>query len=297
MNSISNEYPKIQEGFIGQQMIVLPPDIVKKVVKNQLIQYLYLTAIGYYPNAIYHDRERKRGSAEYIFLYCTKGKGIIELAGQKTELTPNTFFIIPKNTPHHYQSSVDAPWSIYWVHFIGDHAPILYERYLERQQFGHFIPYDERRITAFNEVFALLSQSFDTANLEVLNIRLLNFLTSFIYHREISPGVNDQNMVSNAIAFMKANINNQYTIDELAKHQKLSVSHYSRLFYQKAGSTPVRYFNQLKIQRSCQMLYFTDRNIKEICAELGFDDPYYFSRLFKKLMGISPANYKRQNKK
>ncbi len=297
MNSINNTSPKIQEGFIGQRMVVLPPDIIKKVVKNTLIRHLYLTAIGYYPHASYHDRERKSGSAEYIFLYCTEGRGTIYLNGQKTELTPNTFFIIPKNTAHHYQSSADAPWSIYWVHFIGDHAPILYERYLESQQAGHFIPYDERRIIAYNQVFELLSKSFDKRNLEVLNILLFNFLSSFIYRHEINPGHNDSDMVNSSIAFMKANINNQYSIDELAKQQALSISHYSRLFYQKAGSTPVRYFNQLKIQRSCQMLYFTNRSIKEICAELGFTDPYYFSRLFKKLMGISPAKYKRQDKK
>ena len=53
-----------------------------------------------------------------------------------------------------------------------------------------------------------------------------------------------------------------------------------------------KYFSNLKIQKSCQYLYFTDLSIKEICREVGFDDPYYFSRMFKKLMGMAPSKYK-----
>jgi len=294
MNTIDRHSKKIKEGFIGQKMIVLPPDVVKKVVKNMLIQRLYLTAIGYYPHASFHDRERKQGSNQYIFLYCTEGKGNIEIAGKNVEMVPNTYFIIPKNTAHHYKSSADAPWSIYWVHFIGEHADALYQRYLEKQQ--NFIPYDERKINAFNEVFNLLESSFDIHTLEILNIRLFDFISSFIYQKDLDPAVNDNDVASNSIGFMKEHLNSSFAIDDFARQQKLSVSHYSRLFYQKAGSSPVRYFNQLKIQRSCQMLYFTNRSIKEICLELGFTDPYYFSRLFKKLMGISPAKYKSQHK-
>ena len=96
---------------------------------------------------------------------------------------------------------------------------------------------------------------------------------------------------------MKENLNAVYSVQELANKQHSSVSHYSRLFQKKIGSSPIYYFNQLKIQRSCGYLYLTDKTIKEICKELGFNDPYYFSRLFKKVMGISPAKYKMKYKK
>lgn len=267
------------------------------VIKNELIKRFYLTAIDYYPHAIFHDRERKFGCTQYILLYCIEGKGTISINNNIIALHPNTFFIIPKNVPHHYKSSTDEPWSIYWVHFMGEYADLLYKRYREQQSDLFSIPYDERRINEFNEIFAILENSFDSRDLEVVNIKLQNHLSSFVYYKEIDPAYHDDDIVSNSIAYMKKHINSIFAVHDLAKQQNLSTSHYSRLFRAKTGNSPAQYFNQLKIQKSCQYLYFSDRNIKEICAELGFDDQYYFSRLFKKLMGTSPANYKNHHKK
>ncbi|MGZ3871300.1 MAG: AraC family transcriptional regulator [Mucilaginibacter sp.] len=297
-NKLMSSYAKkVKEGFIGQRMIVLPPNIKKTVVKNELIKRFYLTAIGYYPHAGFHDRERKFGCNQYILLYCTEGKGNITVQDKHIELKPNTCYILPKNVPHHYKSSPKDPWSIYWVHFTGENADQLYNRYMEKKQDLTPIPYDERRISAFDEIFNLLENSFDIRNLEIINIKLQEYISSFIYLKEINPAYQDDDVVSNSIAFMKTNLNNLFSVEELAAQQHLSVSHYSRLFRIKTGSSPNQYFNQLKVQKSCQYLYFSDRNIKEICFELGFDDPYYFSRLFKKLMGISPVKYKNQYKK
>jgi AraC family transcriptional regulator of arabinose operon len=288
---------KVKEGFLGQQMIVLPPNIKKAVMKNPLIKRFHLTAIGFYPHASYHDRERKSGTSQYILLYCTEGTGQLVVNNTSIILKPNTYYILPKNIPHHYKSSQADPWSIYWVHFIGEFTDFLYKRYLETKDQPIQIAYDEKRIQLFDEIFELLENSFEMRNLEVINIKLLDFISSLIYLREISPSLHENDVVSSSIAYMKKNFKEQHFVTALAKQQNLSVSHYSRLFRNKTGSSPNQYFNQLKVQKSCQYLYFTDRNIKEICAELGFDDPYYFSRLFKKLIGMSPVNYKNQHRK
>lgn len=289
---------KIKEGFIGQQMIVLPPDTKVAVTKNPLIRDLYLTAIGYYPKAIHHDCERKTGAQQYIFLYCTEGKGYVSISKKQLELLPNTYIIIPKNVAHHYCTTESDPWSIYWIHYTGENADLLYERYAKDIEHEvQAIAYDEQRTELFNLMLSLLENNYNTRNIEVTNIKLLQFLSSFIYHGEMYPSQYSVDQVGTSINFMKENLTKFYTIQELAVHSKYSVSHYSDLFKKKTGCSPMQYFNQLKIQKSCQYLYFTDMNIKGICVKMGFDDPYYFSRLFKKLMGISPAKYRNTYKK
>jgi AraC family transcriptional regulator of arabinose operon len=288
---------KVKEGFIGQRMIVVPPDVKRSVGKNELINDFSLTAIGYYPHASFHDRERKLGTNQYILLYCTEGKGLIELESQKISISPNTFFIIPKNVPHHYKSSVQDPWTIYWVHFKGKKADVIYTRYLNRTVTdGLTIPYTLNRVQSFNEIYQLLEHSYHPLVMEIVNVKLLEFIASFIYYEQINPAVLEDDAITHSIRFMKENIRQLFTVENLARQQNLSVSHYTRLFKAKTGYTPIQYFNQLKIQLSCQYLYFSDRKIKEICNEIGFVDQYYYSRLFRKMMGISPAKYKSQKK-
>jgi AraC family transcriptional regulator of arabinose operon len=298
MNNITEINKKIKEGFVGQRMIVLPPNIKKSIINNPLIKNLYLTAIGYYPKAIYHDRERKTGSNQYILLYCIDGEGYIYINDLVYTLKPNTYIIIPKNVGHRYKSSNTNPWSIYWVHFSGLTADALYQRSLEHGTLHvHAIPYDASRIKLFEQVYAILEHSFHEKEMELTNLYLQHFITSLIYYKELNPVTYDTDSVSLSIAYMKNNIQQKLLIEDLAAGQGISVSHYSRLFHQKTGSSPINYFNLLKIQASCQHLYFTDRSIKEIAAALGFDDQYYFSRLFSKLIGMSPLKYRKTHKK
>lgn len=298
MENITKDKKKVKEGFIGQQVVVLSPDIKKTVMKSPLVKGIYLTAIGYYPYAIYHDRERKNGCPQYILLYCVDGKGYVTLSKKSYELTPNSYFIVPKGVPHHYGTTESDPWSIYWVHFTGDYADVLYSRYTrDAEPEVLTIPYDEQRISLFNLVYSILESSYNLRNIELTNIKLLQFLASFIYHEEMYPSYYTADHISSSIKFMKENLNRCFSINELAAKLNFSVSHYSDLFKKKTGFSPMHYFNQLKIQKSCQYLYFTDMNIKEICVQVGFDDPYYFSRMFKKLMGLSPAKYRSNYKK
>lgn len=288
----------MEEGFLGQRMIVLTPNIRKEIKSNPLINTLYLTAIGHYPHAVGHECERPRGAGEFIFLYCTDGEGRIEMNGEVYVLKANNFFIIPKNIAHRYYSLEKSPWSIYWLHFSGTNSRMIYERFLiEGQHQVQAIPFEGYRIKSFDQIFTTLDRSFSSRDMEIMNFRVLHFITSFIYYSEINSMVYSVDMVSNSIAYMKMNLDKKKSVKDLADQQNLSVSHYLRSFKAKTGQPPTAYFNQLKVQQSCQYLYFTDKNIKEICTLLGIDDQYYFSRLFTKLIGTSPSAYRKTYKR
>lgn len=95
---------------------------------------------------------------------------------------------------------------------------------------------------------------------------------------------------------MKDNIDKKMVLEDIAEFVGYSPSHFGQIFLKKTGQTPLNYFNQLKIQKACQMLDFTDLKIKEIASELGFYDQYHFSKTFFKLTGETPTNYKKRNK-
>src|SRR5690606_22767677 len=92
----------INQGFIGQRMIVLPKKVISAISENFLINSLYFTDIGFFPKAKNHFIQRQKGSKQYILIYCKEGQGIIHINKKMLFLKPNTFCIIPPGMPHKY---------------------------------------------------------------------------------------------------------------------------------------------------------------------------------------------------
>ena len=122
------------------------------------------------------------------------------------------------------------------------------------------------------------------------------YLSSFLFKNKfniITP-VENRDVAGIAIDYMQKHINQILTLQEIALSVNLSVSHFAAIFHKRTGFAPIEYFNHLKIQKASQYLQFTQDRVNEIANKLGIDDSYYFSRLFKKLMGISPIEYRKK---
>lgn len=106
----------------------------------------------------------------------------------------------------------------------------------------------------------------------------------------------EKDPVSLSINFMLENISQKYSLEELAKNVILLAPHFSRLFYAQTGNSPINYFIQLKIQRSCRFLDNTILYVADIAREMGFEDQFYFSRQFRKVMSMSPGEYRKRGR-
>lgn len=290
-----------REGFLGQKMVIIPNDIRRDMQNNPLARSLYVTDIGYYPHAERHYRERKQGAAEYILIYCVEGHGQVTVDSNKCELIPNSYIIIPADTPHTYKSKKEDPWSIYWVHFSGSYTEVIYDKYKlespssERMPDVVEVPFEELRINLFDGMISLLERGYGLRIVEYVNLSLWQLLSSFLYHdfySEIRHKDKTLGHVDRVINYMQENLDRSVTIEELADHLNYSASYLYQLFKKSTGYPPIRYFNHLKIQKACQYLSFTNLSVKEISFKLGFNDPFYFSRVFKKLMDLSPNKYR-----
>lgn len=285
---------RIKDGFFGNRSVVMSKNLLSKIKSNPLINRLYVTDIGYYPNARLHYRQRKKGISGNILIYCINGTGIIQMNGQSHLIEPNSCFVIPANTPHVYRASDDDPWSIYWIHFGGEKS-----HYFEKF-FGKTIkiksgPRDRinDRINLFNELLTALELGFSNDNIEFANFLLPSLLASFFYVQtyRAAKGHQSKNPVDQSILLMQKNLNKCLKIYEIANHVQLSQSHLSKIFRNKTGSSPIEYFINLKMQEAIRLLTNDSLRIKEVAAALGYEDPFYFSRLFKKYIGTSPGTF------
>lgn len=292
---------KKHEGFQGQKAVVIPRIIYQRACREQpAIAGMYITDIGYYPNAHHHFRERSAGAEQHILIYCQEGNGRLRLGDSTCTVEPGECFIIPKQIPHVYAANEDHPWTIYWIHFAGVAADSLVNglqpHYGIIKKFVHF---SNEREAMFNQMYDRLERGFGTSNLLYANLHLPGFLADCLFEN-VPPaslaGVS-VNIVDAAIDYMQKRIAANCRLMDLASILNISVSHLSYIFKQKTGFSPIEYFNHLKVQQACQYLLFTDLRVNEIGIRLGMEDAYYFSRFFKRQIGISPQAYRSRRKK
>ena len=290
----------LKEGFLGQRMIALPKSIITVSEENQITKNFYVSDLGFYPRANRHYRLREEGYQQHIFIYCTKGKGEIRINKTTTEINPNQFFIIPKGAWHEYKADKNDPWSIYWFSFNGSIADKLYNRFKQTLHSNYKnIPFSKERIHYFDKIFELFNSNYLENHLEYANLLSLNFISQFVYHDfESNLNKNAENTIVNSVIdFMDNNLDKKYSLDEIAFQFNYSKSSLHNKFKNKTGYSVMVLFNLKKIQKACEYLNYTDLSIKEISFRVGFEDPLYFSRIFKNFMGESPRSYKKSKRK
>lgn len=295
------EHIRKKEGFEGQRAITMPKKIiVSQCEGNPVIKQAYITDIGYYPRAKHHYRKRLHGIDQNIIIYCVEGSGETEIANVSFTINAGDFIIIPYNTPHVYAASQDKAWTIYWLHFKGKTGNAIAAALVK--QLGGFkgsIGSNVKREELFEEIYSNLEGGYSTENIWYANMCLWHLLASFQFDNKFDKREPEKanDPVGAAINFLQQNITNSLTISTIAKHVNLSVSHFAAIFHAKTGFSPIEYFNHLKIQKACKYIQFTEDRMKEISNNIGINDCYYFSRLFKKLMGMSPLEYRKKFRK
>lgn len=264
-----------------------------------LINGLFITRMGFYPRALHHYYNRPAGISQVILLYCTDGRGWVQVPTGRVVMQAGDVFLLAPGTPHSYGADADNPWTIHWFHLSGRHCPETVQAIMEAHETGPQsvrVGFSDERTVLFDRIFDTFLGGYSTSNLLYANLTLPFYLASFILPVAFQPKtpVNEMaNPTNKAIVFMQKSLSEAITLDNIAQAAHLSTSFFSRKFKQDTGYTPIEYFNHLRIQKACQLLHFSDLRINEVASQLGIDDPFYFSRLFKKQMGVSPIDYRK----
>lgn len=287
---------KRKNGFEGELSLTLPKLIIDMMEADPLMSALHISDMGFYPKASHHYRRRPDPIDQYILIYCVAGEGWYEAGGQQHHVATNQYFIIPANTPHTYAASVKNPWTIYWIHFRGTLAK-HYATFAATPQTVN--PGATSRIHVrhdlFDEIFATLQHSLTIESLRYAMASFHHYLASLIYIKEYRTVGTDNigtDAVDATIHFMNENLEKHLTLKDIADYSGYSPSRLSAIFKARTGYSPLSYFNILRVRQACILLETTDLKLIQISPKLGIADPLYFSRLFSKIMGISPKAYR-----
>ena len=289
----------LREGFSGQRSVVVPQIILDAVAADPALMALHITAMGYYPKAAGHFRTRETPIDEYVLIYCVDGEGWFEIAGERHTVPSNSFFTLPSGVPHAYGSDADRPWTIYWIHFRGSLSP-AYATLPDKVCMIN--PASSSRISErnelFEEIFTSLERGLNTDSIRYASALFHHYPATLRYlpeYRGVKESVDPDDIIDATIHFLEENVEKTLTLQQIADYSGFSASYLSAVFKRRTGHAPLTYFNHLKIRYSCRLLTDTDMKMNTICHKVGISDPYYFSRVFSKAMGMSPSEYRRRS--
>ena len=282
-------------GHVFERTVQFTNDIyVDELAENHFLSQFFVTYLSHLPKAVDYCRQFQSGTTFNILLYCTHGSGWCRIGDHLQVIHPNQYILIPATDLEvEYGSAKDDVWGVYITQFNGHNLAAFNDSF---EISSRVVPLDvgvnTKGLEIWEEMYRLLNQAPSNSNYMHANFCLYHFLGSFLFAEDPAGRNKDDSWVSETISFMHDMIHEKLSVEDLADRLHLSASYFSALFRKATGLAPLEYFIQIKLQNACHLLKEKGLKVKDVAGAIGYDDPFHFSRLFKKHMRVSPAAYK-----
>ncbi|USB33518.1 AraC family transcriptional regulator [Paenibacillus sp. YPG26] len=255
---------------------------------------LYLTQFGVedcIPGHYYGPAVREH----YLLHYILDGEGIFEVGGSRYHLRRGQGFLICPNVVTYYEADAAAPWSYCWVGFSGTQAELLLKQ-AGLTMGSPILQYD--RDDMIYQYVRWMAESKDY--LKAREARLTGLLYSMLsliveFGPVVSPSEGDsltEMYVEKVTDFIEMNYAQKITIEDIAHFIGLNRSYLGSLFKQRMNTSIQEYLVRYRINKACEMMDNAELSIGDISRSVGYSDPLLFSKVFKKLKGLSPKHYR-----
>ena len=270
---------------------VIPAPVIRELSLHPLTRDLYPLAFGHYRRAEGHHMHREQHQ-DHLLILCIEGEAYVNIENHPCLVRGGDLVLIPAGAAHRYTAAPDNPWTIHWVHYTGPLASYFQQHmgFTDGVNVQH-IGRQPRLLMDFNGLLSVQHAGFRTPGLVHVANRLRQLLAGVPLSldqtaRSRQP---DLEVIHN---FMREHLNERITLGELAEMTGLTPAHFATRYREATGVSPIQHILHLKVERACQLMDTTDHSFASISRSLGYDDNYYFSRLFKKIMGQSPTDYR-----
>ena len=239
---------------------------------------------------------RPKGRPDYQLLYVVSGKTHFFFSGKEQIVSAGHMVLIQPWQQQHYDYYGEEKPEVYWVHFTGSDVKNILHKYE--------IPMDDPVFysgvcSAYSYIFNEMINELQTCRTgfdELLSMYLRQiFLLVQRTRQKQRPSVSTyiQEEMEYARCYFNEHYSEPISIQDYAESRNMSVCYFERNFKQIVNRTPMQYLLTIRVNNAASLLENTDYSMAEISAIVGYEDPLYFSRLFRKLKGMSPSDYRK----
>ncbi len=269
-----------------------------------------ICADSYNPNVLFHylddaGYEMKEHSHDFLMLYyAPSGSCTVMIDHTDYQLEQGDIAVISAHHLHGHRKSQSPIFHLGYENLYVKGCPV------------NSLPVDHPVVTPKRYARQIYScyraimeeQSEKEAGWELMTrVKSIEFLTWLI--KEIMPQESpkldqyiqlkmyDKGTIARMItAYFKENYMKKISVEELSHYTYLSTTYVTKIFKEETGSTPINYLISIRMNKAKDLLQDQTLSVKEVAKSVGYDDPYYFSKLFKKHCGISPTLYRKEGK-
>ncbi len=230
--------------------------------------------------------------ADYQFLYVKKGKLYYIEDGKEAIAEENSFVLYKPFEYQRYKYFLKDNADIYWVHFSGSTAAMV----LQSNGLLNQRVFKVGDSPIFSELFTHLIYNLknqDDFSVK-LNVSYLNALFSEIARTQAKNNSEEKtpDELLRAIRYIDDHLSEKITLADIAKNSNISTKTLTRYFEKHQKMSPIKYVNYTRIEKAKTLLQ-SNNSISQIASVLGFDDPLYFSTVFRRFVGLSPEKYRK----
>ena len=242
---------------------------------------------------------RPRGRIDYQLIYVASGKAHFYFEDREELVTAGHMVLYrPREVQKYVYYGTDQT-EVYWVHFTGSDVKNILRQYGISDNMHIFYC---GALLEYQSLFRLMIQELQMCreDYQELLAMVLRHILILIHRQMNNVKKTDSGFMTEeidlAVTYFNEHYNTDICIEEYAASRHMSTSWFIRNFRKYTGFTPMQYILEIRISNAESLLEATEYNITEISRIVGYENPLYFSRLFKKSKGLSPSEYRKRIK-
>ncbi|WP_428580078.1 AraC family transcriptional regulator [Sphaerochaeta sp.] len=230
---------------------------------------------------------------DFQCVYITEGTGWFSYKGEKYRIVPGTIITLAPGIRYWYEPDDTVNWTEYLVGFKGEYPEDLQRLgYFSDDQVIKDVGMHESFVAIFTELLEI-SKEQRSGYQHVLGSDIMVLLAkiNYLLQQDLQLHEHELELIEHAKVKFQEHLYTTLDIESLASSLNVSYTTFRDIFKKYADLSPYQYFLQMKLNKAKELLSEGNLTVKEVSFKLAFDNPYYFSRFFKKKTGVSPSRW------
>jgi AraC family transcriptional regulator len=250
--------------------------------------FFYTLCIGHYYCSSDYKVERESYKS-FLLMYVKKGEGTVVIENRKYSVKEKDVILLDCYKPHCYFTNTG--WEILWLHFDGNSSRSFYNSIVENN--GSIVcPSNSIIIPKYLQSILKNFTGEELMQEALISCHIQRMLAELLMMSSTNKVMPNNSVIMDSIAYIESHFPRKLTLEEIAKEAGVSHFHFSRIFKKETGYSPYEYILKTRLSFAKKLLKETNKTVKQVAFECGFNSEANFIFMFHKHVDMTPGEFR-----